>query len=233
MWPSPPRLRVPPSSEATVLIGKSLTAASPCIQEGICGDFGEQALSARVFPNVPRTYRCEQRRPRRRSVCSLGVGGTYCVKSRRSEDRLGETEDFVASVLPPLTEADTALHNGDAAPRIAIWSHNDPVTLFGTALMGSGWIEIRPVFESLASRFSNGTYEYEVIAAGASGDLGYMVGIEHSTVSVGGATPEAYELRVTEVFRREAGEWKVVRRHADPMPDGNAARRQLARLVEI
>jgi ketosteroid isomerase-like protein len=66
----------------------------------------------------------------------------------------------------------------------------------------------------------------------ASGDLGYVVGIEHSTVSVGGATPEAYELRVTEVFRREDGEWKVVHRHADPMPDSDAARRQLARLDE-
>ncbi len=145
---------------------------------------------------------------------------------------MGETDDFLGSVLPRLTEADTALHNGDAAPRIAIWSHNDPVTLFGAALMGSGWTEIRRVFESLASRFSNGTYECEVISAGASGDLGYVVGIEHSTVSVGGAAPEAYELRVTEVLRREEGEWKVVHRHADPMPDSDAARRQLARLDE-
>jgi len=144
---------------------------------------------------------------------------------------LGETEDFLGSVLPRLIGADTALHDGDAAPRIAIWSHDDPVTLFGAAMMGSGWTEIREVFESLASRFSNGTYEYDVISAGASGDLGYMVGIEHSTASVGGATPEAYELRVTQVFRREDGEWKVVHRHADPMPDSDAARRQLARLV--
>ena len=145
---------------------------------------------------------------------------------------MGETEDFLGSVLPRLTEADTALHNGDAAPRTAIWSHNDPMTLFGAAMMGSGWTEIRQVFESLASRFSDGTFEYEVIAAGASGNLGYMVGIEHSTASVDGATPEAYDLRVTQVFRREDNEWKVVHRHADPMPDSDAARRAAARLVE-
>ncbi len=86
------------------------------------------------------------------------------------------------------------------------------------------------MFESLASRFSNGQYSYEVIAAGASGDLGYIAGIEHSTVSVSGAPPESYELRVTTTLRREDGEWKVVHRHAESMPDSESARLQVARL---
>jgi ketosteroid isomerase-like protein len=116
---------------------------------------------------------------------------------------------------------------------MAIWSHNDPVTLFGALLSTSGWADIAPAFQWLASRFSNAqSFEFEVIAVGASGDLGYLVGIEHTTASAGGAEPEAYALRVTEVFRREDGEWKVVHRHADPMPDSDAARRQLARLDE-
>ena len=102
---------------------------------------------------------------------------------------MDETEDFLGSVLPRLTQADTALHNGDAGPRIAIWSHEDPLTVFGAVRTVSGWAEIHPLFEWLASQFSNGKYQYEVIAAGASGDLGYVVGIEHSTASVGGAPP--------------------------------------------
>ena len=141
---------------------------------------------------------------------------------------MGETEDFLGSVLPRLTEADTALTNGDAAPRIAIWSHEDPVTVFGAARTVSGWTEIQQVFESLASQFSNGRYEYEVVASGASGDLAYIAGIEHSTVSVRGAAPEAFELRVTTILRRENGEWKVVHRHADPMSD--SARLQAGRI---
>jgi ketosteroid isomerase-like protein len=145
---------------------------------------------------------------------------------------LDETKDFLGSVLPRLTEVDTALHNGDAAPRIAMWSHNEPITVFGALLTKIGWSEVGPAFEWLASRFSNGTYEYEIIAAGASGDLGYVVGIEHSSASVGGAPPEPYGLRVTQVLRREDGEWKVVHRHADPVPDSDAARRQLTRLDE-
>lgn len=145
---------------------------------------------------------------------------------------MNETEVFLASVLPRLTEADTALHNGDAGPRMAIWSHNDPVTLFGALLGASGWGAISQVFERLASRFSKGSYDNDVIAAGASGDLGYIVAIEHSTASVGGAAPEAYELRVTTILRREDGEWRVVHRHADPMPDSDSATRQLGRLGE-
>ena len=145
---------------------------------------------------------------------------------------MSETEDFVGSVLPRLTEADTALHNGDAGPRMGLWSHSDPVTLFGALFAASGWDEIGQVFEKLAARFSEGSYRYEVIAAGARGDLGYVVGIEHTTASVGGAAPEAYELRVTTILRREDGEWRVVHRHADPMPDSDSARRQSARMGE-
>ena len=64
---------------------------------------------------------------------------------------MGETENFLGSVLPRLTEADMALHNGDAAPRIAIWSHNDPVTLFGAALMRFSSSPVQPV-DGYASR---------------------------------------------------------------------------------
>ena len=146
---------------------------------------------------------------------------------------MGEVETFLDSAMPRLRAADTALHNGDAAPRAAAWSHNDPVTLFGAAFQGSGWAKLSATFDLLASRFSNCTsWEYEVIAADASGDLGYIVGIERTTASVGGAAPEPYSLRVTTILRREGGEWKVVHRHADPMPDSAAATHQLGRLKE-
>ena len=53
----------------------------------------------------------------------------------------------------------------------------------------------------------------DMIAAGVSGDLAYVVMIEHTTASIGGADPKPYSLRVTQVFRREGGEWKVVSRY--------------------
>ena len=146
---------------------------------------------------------------------------------------MGEVNTFLDSTMPRLRAADTALHNGNASPRTAIWSHNDPVTLFGAAFSASGWAQLSATFDLLASRFSNcKSWEYEVLAAGASGDLAYIVGIEHTTASVSGATPELYELRVTTIFRRENGEWKVVHRHADPLPGSTSASDQLARLKD-
>jgi ketosteroid isomerase-like protein len=144
-----------------------------------------------------------------------------------------DVEEFLASVLPRLTAADTAIHNGDPGPRIALWSRNDPVTLFGALQIKIGWREIAPIFEWLGARFSScESFEYDVIAAGASADLAYIVGVERTTASVDGAAPAAYALRVTTIFRREDGEWKVVHRHADPLPHDESAPAQLGRLSD-
>ena len=142
-----------------------------------------------------------------------------------------ETEEFLASMLPRLTAADTALHDGDAGPRKALWSTQDPVTLFGAAMMATGWPAIEATFDWLAGRFSDCTaFDIEVVAAGASGDLAYLVAVEHTTASIGGDAPAPYSLRVTTIFRREAGAWKVVHRHADPLPDGASVRDRLVAL---
>lgn len=144
---------------------------------------------------------------------------------------MSETEDFLQSAVPRLREADTALHNGDPGPRMAMWSRNDPVTLFGAVMTKSGWGELGPAFEWLGSRFSNcRSFEYEVIAAQASGDFAYLVAIEHTVASIAGAAPQPSALRVTTIFRRENGEWKVVHRHGDPVPDSASTSEQLARL---
>jgi ketosteroid isomerase-like protein len=127
-----------------------------------------------------------------------------------------ELDTFLELTLPRIKTADTALHNGDASQRIAMWSQTEPVTLFGAALSATGWAEIRPTFDALGSRFSDcASFEFELLAAGVSGDLAYLVGIEHTTASVAGAPAARYSLRVTTVLRREGGEWKIVHRHGD------------------
>jgi len=130
-----------------------------------------------------------------------------------------ELDVFRAATLARQVEAETAIHNGDPAPRLAMWSAQDPVTLFGAAISKNGAAEVRQFFRVLASQFSDCTsYRFEVVAAGVSGDLAYTVGYEHTSVSIDGVPVEPYTLRVTHVYRREDGEWKIVHRHGDSPP---------------
>ena len=144
---------------------------------------------------------------------------------------MSELDDFLSEVLPRQHHADIELHNGNAVPRKALWSHRDPVTVLGAAKTVSGWHDVEGLFDWLAKNFSRcAAYDLDVSAAGVSGDLGYVVGSEHTTASVGDEKPVAYALRVTLVFRREDGEWKEVHRHADPLPGVESTHEQLSRL---
>ncbi len=79
--------------------------------------------------------------------------------------------------------------------------------------------EVSETLRWLAARGSGSTeYRFELVAADVSGDLAYVVGFEHIANSVVGVPVEPYTLRVTHVFRREDGEWKIAHRHADYVP---------------
>ena len=60
---------------------------------------------------------------------------------------MSDTEEFLDEMMPRIHHAETALHNGDAGPRFAMWSHTDPVTVFGAAFSPIGRAEVGPMFE--------------------------------------------------------------------------------------
>jgi ketosteroid isomerase-like protein len=135
--------------------------------------------------------------------------------------RTAEVEAFLGEMLPRQLDAEHALCRGDAEARARTWSQSDPVTLFGAAVpLRRGWVEVNSTFHWLARRFRSAElrdYDFELVAAGASGDLAYTVGFEHKTVVADGE-PATYTLRVTHVYRREAGHWRIVHRHGDHPP---------------
>jgi ketosteroid isomerase-like protein len=135
-----------------------------------------------------------------------------------------QTEEFLAAITPRLDQVELALHQGDAAGRIAMWSRTAPLTLFGAAMNAVGWDQIEPVLEALGEQFSQCTsYQNEILAAEAVDDLAYIVALEHTTASINGGEPTPYVLRATTIFRREGPEWKVIHRHGDGITAADVA----------
>jgi len=131
---------------------------------------------------------------------------------------MSEREQFLTWVHTVLTDAEVAVHNGDAAPRRAIWSCNDPVSVLGAWRNAHGQAELDELFAHLAESFSDcASYELELLEAEVLGDVAYTVGFEHTSASVNGV-PSSYTLRATQIYRREEGEWKVAHRHGSAPP---------------
>lgn len=61
---------------------------------------------------------------------------------------------------------------------------------------------------------------FELIHAYHSADLVVLVANERAHVAVGSLSPQRWALRVTLVFRRDGGKWRLAHRHADPLVQG-------------
>jgi ketosteroid isomerase-like protein len=121
------------------------------------------------------------------------------------------------------------LVNGDADPLADIWSHSAAVTAL--QLIGGrqvGWDEVRESWEKLAQMISEGRIKLGGQFIQVAGDVAYELGIEQFSLTLAGHSVLG-EHRVTNIYRREAGGWKVVHHHTDLSP---AMLSVLSRLLE-
>jgi ketosteroid isomerase-like protein len=115
-----------------------------------------------------------------------------------------------------------AFVNGDPGPLREISTAVDPATFFGPGGgIEQGATHVLEINESGSHRFQRGgTTELGVLHSSSDGELGYWTGWQNATVRAEGkAAPMPMRLRVTEVFRREGGVWKLIHRHADPLAE--------------
>ena len=123
----------------------------------------------------------------------------------------------------PLEEyhrAGLEITNGNPEVYKALYSRRDDVTLanpFGPP--ARGWSEVSATLDRAAGNYRDGeVVGFESLSAVITPDLAYTVEIESYRARVGGAkTISAVAVRVTTIFRREDGVWKVTHRHADPI----------------
>jgi ketosteroid isomerase-like protein len=137
----------------------------------------------------------------------------------------GEDSSFQA-FLPRFEEATSRFINGDPGLWKENASHRDDVTLMGGwGAYEKGWDDAGAWYARAAARFreSGAKVKIEYLASAVSGDLAYTVTIERSEVRlVDQEKPAPMALRVTQLFRREEGDWKLIHRHADPLTDKTA-----------
>lgn len=114
--------------------------------------------------------------------------------------------------------------NGDPGPLMALWSRSDDVPIFGGwGDFETGWQQVGPRLEWASSRFVNADMAYRHLNQGMSGDFAFTVGIEQGNVRlVGQEGISPMTLRVTTLYRRENGAWRIIHRHADPILEKTA-----------
>ena len=111
--------------------------------------------------------------------------------------------------------------NGDTAPWLGNASRGDDVMIMGAwGGYEKGWPAVEARYQWAGARFRDSGAELaiEYLTAFESGNLAVTTAIERAQVRVEGLeTTAAMTLRVTHVFRKEHGTWKLVLRHADPV----------------
>jgi ketosteroid isomerase-like protein len=137
---------------------------------------------------------------------------------------MSELEDFRAAFLARQTEAEDAMVQGNVEPRLALWSRHDPVSLLGGwGPNKTGWAELERIFRWVAERlgrtkYSDFRYDVEVADVSPDGKMAYTVGFERFNEVLEDGSKKPWTVRVTHVYRREDGEWKIVHRHGDLAP---------------
>lgn len=127
-------------------------------------------------------------------------------------------DDF-RTAIDRVSTAISRITGGDPAPYIDCWSRGDDVTLFGAwGPIEKGYRRLSETFEWVGRRFTGPGTKSEIVSSGASGNIGYTIGFERGLAAVDGASEQPMTIRVTHIYRREDGQWKLVHRHADFPP---------------
>ncbi|HEX4336730.1 MAG TPA: NAD(P)H-dependent oxidoreductase [Polyangiaceae bacterium] len=123
-----------------------------------------------------------------------------------------------AEFLETRKQVATDYVNGEAASLDAIVTAADPATFFspmGDVTQGASAVTAR--YDKDASSFEKGgSTTLEILQSGASGELAFWTGYQRAEARLAGRAEAApMALRITEIYRVEGGEYKLVHRHAD------------------
>ena len=144
--------------------------------------------------------------------------GAPAVAEPAPANRGTQARDDFEAFLTKVDRTQIELQNGRADGFKGLWSQANDVTLSGGAggPVEKGWPAISKRLDWVATQYSEGNSRIERLVQNVGADLAYVVQHEHIEFRVpADGTRSTRDYRATMIFRREAGEWKIVHRQAD------------------
>jgi ketosteroid isomerase-like protein len=112
----------------------------------------------------------------------------------------------------------SSMANGDSGPLAEVWSRGPEVTtMHPIGGRETGWDAVKGSFAGVAKLASKGKVELYDQRIRVVGDLAYEVGIERGEITLSGEKI-TIEHRVTNIYEKQGGVWKMVHHHTDISP---------------
>lgn len=128
------------------------------------------------------------------------------------------TEGDVRKASEQFYAALNRMGNGEKGVMSDAWSHGPTVTAMhpiGGRTMG--WDSVRDSFDQVASMAADAKIGLKDQFIQVHGDMAYELGVEHGEFKLAGQRV-TIEHRVTNIYKREAGRWRLVHHHTDTSP---------------
>jgi ketosteroid isomerase-like protein len=127
-------------------------------------------------------------------------------------------EDEVRNASNQFYAALNKMVNGSSQSLSDIWSHSPAVTtMHPIGGRQVGWKDVWATWDQTAQVASEGQVKLQDQFIRVVGDVAYEIGVEKAGFSIAGQKVTD-QVRVTNIYQKEGGKWKIVHHHSDLSP---------------
>jgi ketosteroid isomerase-like protein len=128
------------------------------------------------------------------------------------------TEDEVRNASNQFYAALNNMVNGSSQSLSDIWSHSPSVTtMHPIGGREVGWKDVWATWDQTSKVASEGHVKLEDQIIRVAGDMAYEIGTENADFRIAGQKVTD-QVRVTNIYQKEGGTWKMVHHHSDLSP---------------
>ena len=128
------------------------------------------------------------------------------------------TEDEVRNASNQFYAALNKMVNGSSQSLSDIWSHSSAVTtMHPIGGRQVGWKDVWTTWDQTAQVASEGQVKLRDQSIRVVGDMAYEIGVENAGFRIAGQKVTD-QVRVTNIYQKEGGTWKIVHHHSDLSP---------------